>query len=215
MKKVSRTRGRGFHPIHAPIMASSLMSPPPIPSRPVIRSYPTATKKRIPPPAIAPISESSQKIVPGRKETAIPAAIPGREIISGIILWSRSINVITTRLRGKNKVYNVLKMCPVLDIEQQAQDSGKAFHKRIAPRNGMVANLHFPLRNRKLNTGDIVVKFDGLPTVRATGGRADNGFFQGNSIDANIQEASQTSPRITKRQQITGSDTIFDMLPPE
>ena len=80
-------------PIHAPIMAKSLTSPPPIPSRPVSFSKRTPTRNRKLPPPTAPIRASrGETNANGKNEKARPTRIPGKEITSGIILCSRSIN---------------------------------------------------------------------------------------------------------------------------
>ena len=68
------------HPTKVPIMAISFMSPPPIPPRLNI-----AIRKKSPPPASRPIIEAFGVIWFKAKEAAIPTAIPGRVIISGII----------------------------------------------------------------------------------------------------------------------------------
>src|SRR6185369_4417919 len=93
-------------PRNAPIMASSLISPPPIPSFPVNFAYPHATRKREPPPSRMPRREFSQPFQGRKREKMNPTAMPGREISSGMIWWSRSMKVMTTRLEQKRKADN-------------------------------------------------------------------------------------------------------------
>ncbi len=78
-------KGIAFHPSHAPIIARSLISPPPIPSRPVSHLYPMATSNKRPPPIMIPKMDACQDIIGIRKEAPIPERIPGIDIMSGII----------------------------------------------------------------------------------------------------------------------------------
>lgn len=91
-------KGNVFHPIQAPIMANNFTSPPPIPSFRVNHSKITAIRKRKPPPARSPMSESGHlSPIQPAKESPNPMSAPGREMTSGIIWWSRSMKLMTTR----------------------------------------------------------------------------------------------------------------------
>ena len=85
-------------PMIAPIIASNLMSPPPIPSFFVIRLYVQATRSRLPPPAMIPSNESKKVIFERTKLAARQTGMPGRVIRSGMIRWSRSMKVTTNKL---------------------------------------------------------------------------------------------------------------------
>ena len=101
-----------FQPIIVPIIARSLISPPPIPSLLVIRLYTHATIKRLPPPASKPRAESFKVTAGKAKEATRPTSIPGSVIISGMILWSISINVIISSDEIKAKYISTSKLRP-------------------------------------------------------------------------------------------------------
>ena len=73
-------------PIMVPIIARSLISPPPIPSLRVIRLYAHATSQRLPPPASKPKAESFKVTVGKAKEAIKPMGMPGSVMIFGMIL---------------------------------------------------------------------------------------------------------------------------------
>lgn len=77
-------------PRNEPIIAMSLISPPPMPPL-----FIKAIKKKMPPPIKRPISEFTNEIV--KKLNNKPIMIPGRVILSGIILFSKSMNAIITK----------------------------------------------------------------------------------------------------------------------
>ena len=79
-----RIKGTAFHPSHAPAIARSLISPPPIPSRPVNHLYPIATMNKKPPPIKIPKRDSTHDISGIRKEAPIPKNIPGIDIQGGL-----------------------------------------------------------------------------------------------------------------------------------
>ena len=82
-----------------------------MPSRRVSISYPQATRKRLPPPARIPITDSSGVLTgralktscggaissQGTKLAASPTPIPGRLMTSGMMRWSMSMKVITRK----------------------------------------------------------------------------------------------------------------------
>jgi len=87
-------------PRNEPIIAMSLISPPPMPPL-----FIKAMRKKMPPPIKRPRSEFTNEIV--KKLNNKPTTIPGRVILSGIILFSRSMNAIITkavqrRIKTKN-----------------------------------------------------------------------------------------------------------------
>ena len=128
--------GKAFHPIHAPIMARSLTSPPPIPSRPVSFSNTVPTRKRNPPPPTTPIRASRGEIAAdGKKENASPIRIPGREITSGIILCCRSMKAIAMSAAVKKKQKNSLGPQAELNEESDTQEPDEDLHQRIPERN--------------------------------------------------------------------------------
>ena len=78
-------KGIAFHPSQAPTMASSLISPPPIPSLFVTHLYVMAIMNKNPPPINIPRMESIQYAIGIKNEAHMPAKIPGMDKISGMI----------------------------------------------------------------------------------------------------------------------------------
>src|SRR5262249_43028804 len=76
--------GTDLQPRKAPIMPSSLMSPPPMPSRPVHAWYPHATASSTPPPVRMPMADDTGPGSP-RSERTNPTTMPGRLMTSGMI----------------------------------------------------------------------------------------------------------------------------------
>ena len=78
----------------------------------------------------------------------------------------------------------------ISDKECHAQDSGQEFNHRVVNGDSLVAVSALSAKKNVAHYGDVVVEFNSAVTTGTARGREDDGFSEGDPVNADIQEAS-------------------------
>src|SRR5512143_600330 len=97
--------------------------------------------------------DSVQEGAGRKKESTNPTAIPGREITSGMIRWSRSMKVMTIRAAVKAKKAKKLTFRPNFRKRATAKAPVSASTRGYRQEIFAPQLRHFPRRRRKLTRG--------------------------------------------------------------
>src|SRR3990172_6892237 len=203
-----------LHPRNAPIIAMSLMSPPPRPSIPETLWYSAAVTKRIPPPATPPPpapppppppTENKQNTPPPDpppRQGPLPVA-PGKErqqdprgkAPEGELVGNDPVVDVDEddrhEEREENEVAYQRESDAVPPGEQGEPGPGERLHAGIAPGDPVSATCALPPQEEKAEEGNVLRRPDGTSARGAPRCRQDDRLLPGKTVYEHVEKAPQ------------------------